>query len=91
MTQVSTKVRAGADSVLDTRKLALQYDLGAGWVDWTTWACSSYSNVQSRSKTGAISGGSAGVKLRVIDSSTGDTSKSTVVLHAIIAEKARRE
>jgi spore germination protein YaaH len=83
VTSVAAKVRAGAASDLDARKLTLQYDVGAGWVDWSTWSCSSYSNVQSRSKTGTVSGGTAGVKLRVLDTSTGDISKSTVVLHAI--------
>ena len=83
VTQVSAKVRAGWTSDVTARKLTLQYDVGAGWVDWSTWACSSYSNVQSRSKSATVSGGSAGVKLRVVDSSTGDQSKSTVVLHAI--------
>ena len=83
VTQVAAKVRAGWNTELDNRKLTLQYDVGAGWVDWATWSCSSYSNVQSRSKGGTICGGSAGVKLRVIDTSVGDVSKSTVVLHAI--------
>ncbi|MBQ7252663.1 MAG: hypothetical protein IJS32_08695 [Kiritimatiellae bacterium] len=83
VTGVSAKVRAGADNNLETRKLTLQYDIGAGWVDWSTWSCSSYTNVQSRSKSGMVSGGAAGMKLRVLDTSTGDISKSTVVLHAI--------
>ena len=83
VSNVSAKVRAGWNSDLDNRKLTLQYDVGAGWVDWVTWSCSSYSNVQSRSKSGTVCGGSAGVKLRVIDTSIGDVSKSTVVLHAI--------
>ena len=83
VTGVSAKVRAGADNNLETRKLTLQYDVGAGWVDWSTWSCSSYTNVQSRSKSGMVSGGAAGMKLRVLDTSTGDISKSTVVLHAI--------
>lgn len=83
VTQVAAKVRAGWNTELDNRKLTLQYDVGAGWVDWATWSCSSYSNVQSRSKGGTVCGGSAGVRLRVIDTSVGDVSKSTVVLHAI--------
>ncbi|MBP1590092.1 MAG: hypothetical protein ILO10_07860, partial [Kiritimatiellae bacterium] len=90
VTQVAAKVRAGWNSDLDNRKLTLQYDVGAGWVDWGTWSCSSYSNVQSRSKGGTVCGGSAGVKLRVLDTSVGDVSKSTVVLHAITVKGSAR-
>ncbi|MBR6022190.1 MAG: hypothetical protein IK066_07205, partial [Kiritimatiellae bacterium] len=83
VTQVAAKVRAGWNTELEDRKLTLQYNLGQGWVDWTTWTCNSYTSVLSRSKSGSFSGGSAGVRLRVIDTSVGDVSKSTVVLHAI--------
>ena len=83
VTGVSAKVRAGAGTDLDARKLTLQYDVGAGWVDWGTWSCNSYTSVLSRSKSGTVSGGSAGMKLRVLDTSVGEVSKSTVVLHAI--------
>ena len=83
VTQVSAKVRAGWNTELEDRKLTLQYNLGQGWVDWVTWTCNSYTSVISRSKSGSFCGGSAGVRLRVIDTSVGDVSKSTVVLHAI--------
>ncbi len=83
VTQVAAKVRAGWSSDLDDRKLTLQYNLGQGWGDWGTWTCNSYTSVLNRSKSGTICGGSAGVRLRVIDTSIGDVSKSTVVLHAI--------
>ena len=83
VSNVSAKVRAGWNTGLDDRKLTLQYNLGQGWVDWVTWTCNSYTSVLNRSKSGTICGGSAGVRLRVIDTSIGDVSKSTVVLHAI--------
>jgi len=83
VTQVTAKVRAGADSGLDARKMKLQYNLGQGWVDWGTWSCTSYTSVLNRSKSGTIGGGAAGTRLRVLDAGTGDVSKSTVVLHAI--------
>ena len=83
VTGVAAKVRAGAESDLENRKLALQYNLGHGWVDWSSWSCSSYTNVLSRSRTGSVSGGAAGVRLRVLDAGTGEVDKSTVVLHAI--------
>ena len=83
VSNVSAKVRAGWNTGLDDRKLTLQYNLGQGWVDWATWTCNSYTSVLNRSKSGTIRGGSAGVRLRVIDTSIGDVSKSTVVLHAV--------
>ena len=83
VSNVSVKLRAGWNTELEDRKLTLQYNLGQGWVDWGTWTCNSYTSVLSRSKSGTVCGGSAGVRLRVIDTSVGDVSKSTVVLHAV--------
>ena len=83
VSNVSVKLRAGWNTGLEDRKLTLQYHLGQGWVDWVTWTCNSYTSVLGRSKSGTVCGGSAGVRLRVIDTSVGDVSKSTVVLHAV--------